>query len=174
MQATTRAASRCYDLRSYRSLLHILGLLLNVSGVFRFWLNHRSFESPRLLLFNWSVCILLECVAVEILFQIPWRHLKLQKVTPLRYFVFVVILVMGLTNVYTMWQLCMEVYNGVLNHPEYSWMTVLPPLYLAMLTAMSHAIVLGKSFIVFIDCISLLSCSSISDMYSCASGHYTT
>ena len=111
---------------------------------------------------------------MEILFQIPWRHLKLQKVTPLRYFVFVVILVMGLTNVYTMWQLCMEVYNGVLNHPEYSWMTVLPPLYLAMLTAMSHAIVLGKSFIVFIDCISLLSCSSISDMYSCASGHYTT
>ena len=109
-----------------------------------------------MLLFNWSVCIVLECVAVEILFQIPWRHLKFQNITPLRYFVFVVMLLMGLVTIYTMWQLCMEVYDAVLSHQEYSWMIIVPPMCLAVFTAMSHAMVLGELSIVPTGCMSSL------------------
>ena len=139
-----RIVSRCYNLRNRSSILHTLGLLLNLSAIFRFWVNFQLLESLYLLLFNWGVCIVLEFVAVEILFQIPWKHLKLQDVTLLRHFTFVVTFLMGLVNIYTMWQLCMQVHDCVLSHQDYNWVVIIPPLWLAMATAMSHAIVLGE------------------------------
>ena len=137
--------SRCYSLRNRSSILHTLGLLLNLSAIFRFWLDFQLLESLYLLLFNWGVCILLECVAVEILFQIPWKHLKFWNITWLRCSAFVVIFTMGIINIYTMWQVCMQVHDCViLSHQDYNWVVKTPPLWLAMFTAMGHAIVLGK------------------------------
>ena len=140
-----RIVSRCYSLRNRSSILHTLGLLLNLSAIFRFWLNFQLLESLYLLLFNWGVCILLECVAVEISFQIPWRYLKFRNITWLRCFVFVVIFTMGMINIYTMWQVCMQVHDCVmLSHQDHNWMVITQPLWLAMGTAMSHAAVLGE------------------------------
>ena len=85
--------------------------------------------------------ILLECVAVEILFQIPWMDLRLHGITCLRCLAFVVIFTMGMINIYTMWQVCMQVHDCViLSHQDYNWVVKTPPLWLAMFTAMSHAI----------------------------------
>ena len=134
----------CFNLRNRSSILHALWLLLNFSTVLRFWLNVQPFEPLYLLLFNWGVCILLECVAVEILFQIPWKHLKLKEITLLRCFAFVVIFTVGLINIYAVWCLCIQVHDCVLSHKDYNWMVVTPPLWLAMATAMCHAIVLGE------------------------------
>ena len=54
---------------------------------------------------------------------------------------------MGMINIYTMWQVCMQVHDGViLSHQDYNWVVKTPPLWLAMATAMCHAIVLGKLY----------------------------
>ena len=56
---------------------------------------------------------------------------------------FVVILAMGMINIYTMWQVCLQVHDCVmLNHQD--WMIITLPLWLAVATAMCHAIVLGE------------------------------
>ena len=86
---------------------------------------------------------MLECVAVEIFFQIPWRYLRLQSVTSLRYIVLVLLVIMGTINVYSVWRLCMEVHDCVISLQEPGQLTS-PLLYLAMLTAMLHSIVLSE------------------------------
>ena len=125
-------------------ILHALGLLLSVSGVFRFWLNFNPVTS---LLCDWTICISLECigacVGIEILFQIPWRSLRLRNVTLLRYFVLFMMFTMGLVNVYSMWQLCMEVHGCVSSHPEYGSMATVT-LWSTISTAMSQATLLGE------------------------------
>ena len=143
MALVIRSVSQCCGLRGHSSILHGLGLLLTISGVFRFWLHFQPSTSLLLLLFNWIICIVLECVAVEIFFQIPWNSLKLQKVTSLRYFVLVALFTMGLINVHSTWQLCTGVRDCVLELPEYGW-TAVVLLWLAMITAMSHSIELGE------------------------------
>ena len=80
---------------------------------------------------------------MEILFQIPWRYLRLQSVTLLRYIVLALLVVMGAINVYSMWRLCMEVYACVISLQEPSQLTS-SLLYLAMLTAMLHSVVLSE------------------------------
>ena len=128
-------------------VLHALGLLLGVSGIFRFYFSFQPLISLVLLLCNWGICVLLEgagaFVGIEILLQIPWRSLKLKNVTPLRYFVLIVMSTMGLINVYSMWQLCMEVRDCVSSHPEYGWLAT-GPLWSTISTAMFQAILLGE------------------------------
>ena len=85
----------------------------------------------------------LECVAVEILFQIPWTYLRLYNITVLRCLVFAAIFIMGMINIYTMFQLCMEVYQCVLSYSECVWVVIVP-LWLAMAATMLHTIVLGE------------------------------
>ena len=80
---------------------------------------------------------------MEILFQIYWSQLKFQNITPLRYFVLVLIFGMGLVNVYSMWQLCMEVHDCV-TYQEYNWLIVAPPMWLTVSTAMLQTIILGE------------------------------
>ena len=53
---------------------------------------------------------------------------------------------MGVINIYTMFQLCMEVYQSVLSYSEYVWIVIVP-LWLAMAATMLHAIVLGESLL---------------------------
>ena len=128
-------------------VLHGFGLLLSVLGIFRFYFSFQPLISLVLLLCNWGICILLEgagaFVGIEILLQIPWRSLKLRNVTPLRYFVLYVMFTMGLINVHSMWQLCVEVHSCVLSHPEYGWMPT-ATLWSTISTAMFQAILLGE------------------------------
>lgn len=154
--------SQCCNLCNI-NMLHVLGLLLTVIEIF-FWLcvppKHLlhfqmltslfpllfRFASLFLLSFNQIICILLESIAMETLLQIPWHHLKLQNVTSLRYFVLNVMFAMGLINVYSVWKICMEVQDCMLSHLECNSMIIAPPLvWLAMVTALFHSIILGES-----------------------------
>ena len=95
--------------------------------------------------------ILLDYVAVEILSQIPWNYLKFQNVTGFRYFVLIVMFIMGIINVYSMWELCMGVRDFVLDrdfvwdHLNYIRMIIVPLLCLAMFIVIFQTIILGES-----------------------------
>ena len=136
--------------------MHTLGIILSISGVFRFYFDFQPLVSLLLLLLNWVICILLESAAVEILFQIPWRQLRFQNITLLRHFTLALLVTMGIINIYSMWQLCMEVHNCV-TYQQYKWLTVAPPMWATIITAMLHTMILGEPFI---DS-SLVLCSSI-------------
>ncbi|XP_065910724.1 uncharacterized protein [Dysidea avara] len=140
-------------------VLNTLGLSLAVSGVFRFWIPLEPLlvlfhVNPQvLLLFNWTTCILLESYSVGI-FQVPWSHIKLKNMSKLRLGAIIVMISMGLTCVCSMWQMCVDVGNCVLES-GYSWMDV--PLLLAMVSAMMHSIVLGlcvpvQAIVVSMEC----------------------
>lgn len=89
--------------------------------------------------------ILLDYVALEVLSQIPWKYLKFQNVTRFRYFVLIVLFVMGIINIYSMWELCMGVRDFVLDHLNYIWMIIIPLLCLIMFITIFQSIILGES-----------------------------
>jgi len=144
----------CQCCRPKQLVLNSLGLSLAVSGVFRFWIplepililhhvNPLVSIAQLLLLFNWTMCVLLESYSatVEFIFQVPWSHLKLENISKLRLTAISIMTLMGLACVYSMWQMCVDVRNCV-SESGYSWMNA--PLLLAMFSAMAHSVALGE------------------------------
>ena len=103
--------------------------VLRIAGMLKFIsrLYHQNFSLGAGLLLVivtfMKVMIWIRCIMFEkkILFQIPWRYLRVQNVTLLRYFVVALLVVMGAINVHSMWQLCMEVHNSM-NLPKHDLM----------------------------------------------------
>ena len=132
-------------------MLHALGLLLSISGVFTFWISFQSLTHLFLLLLNCILYILLECVdasaRVELFCQIPW-YLQQRNFPPLRYVMFFIMFVVGLViNSESMEQLYMKVLNRVSSHPEYGWM-VAYLLWLTTSVAIFQARTLGELVVI--------------------------
>ena len=132
-------------------MLHVLGLLLSISGIFTFWISFQSFTHLFLLLFNCILYILFECVdasvRIELLFQMPWKCLKLRNVTQPYLLLMMLAIIIGLINVDSMWELYMKFLNRVSSHPEYGWV-VACLLWLTISVAMSQAILLGELVVI--------------------------